>query len=446
MTTQWPYRVLVVEDDRPLNRMLTEHIGRMTREVRGVLSRGQALATLGSFEPDLAILDVRLPDTDELEFLPELREHCPVLVITSHGSIDQAVRAVRAGAWDYLTKPVSLSRLEMVLQRFFQMLELRRDLAFWQTQARTLEPPSIIGDSPATRDLRRLVSLFAHADTPVLILGEPGTGKETIAQGIHGMSSRANGRFVPIDCGAEMDPIQLFGSLPSSGTGEAIIAAADAGTIYLAGIDRLTYDLQRRLLRIIETATFRSRPGAATRTATVRFILSSNLRLEALAREAEGNELLHYLMPFVLEIAPLRERRADIADLAHHHLQHRAFQRSIDKSFTPQALRALESYEWPGNIRELKNVIERALIMSQGELEIDVRHLHVPVAKSASEPKGAIALQFETAPRLDEMRDAYVAQLLTLHKGNRRKVAGILGISERNLYRLLKRPADPTAP
>lgn len=439
MTTMKPYRILIIEDDQTLNRLLVDHVRRMGHEVHGVHNRANALDILASFEADLSILDMRLPDTDGMTFLPELRDYSPVIVITAFGSIDQAVQAVRAGASDYLIKPVSLSGLELALQRFFQTIELRRDLAFWRAQARTTDPPAIIGESAMMQELRRLVSLYSHSDTPVLILGEPGTGKETIAQILHITSPRSNGRFVPVDCGPGLDPVDLFGSSQGRNASEGLLAAADGGTIYLAGVDRLADDVQQRLLRAIETLNFRQKPGGIARTTTVRIILSSNLTTASLAQAAEHNELLHYLSPFMIEIPPLRDRREDIADLAQHHLLNRSFQRNVEKRLAPEAIAALERYDWPGNVRELKNIIERALIMSQGVVEIDTQHLHAPVSRGGQSPESDFMPRFVAPPTLQELRDSYVEALLKLYDGNRRKVAEVLGISERNLYRILKR-------
>jgi len=439
MTPARQYRILIIEDDQTLNRMLSDHIGRMGHIATGVLDRAGAMEVLTEFDPDLAILDLRLPDTDGMTFVSELRDYCPVLVITAFGTIDQAVQAVRSGAGDYLVKPVSPATLELALQRFFNALELRRDLDYWRAQSRLADPPAIIGDSPAMSELRRQVALYAPAETPVLILGEPGTGKETVARVIHAMSPRANGRFVPVDCGPGLEPGDLFGSQQGRGGRDGLLAAADAGTIYLSGIDRLSEEVQQRLLRAIETLSFSARPGGAARTATARFVLSSSLSAEALALAATRNELLHYLGPFVIEIAPLRAHREDIALLAQHHLANRSFQRNVDKTLAPSAIAALERYDWPGNVRELKNTIERALIMSQGAGEISTRHLHAPLARNRPGAESGFTLHFDAPPTLDQMRDAYVERLLGLHEGNRRLVASVLGISERNLYRLIKR-------
>ncbi len=438
MTPARQYRILIIEDDQTLNHMLADHIGRMGHTAIGVFDRAGAMDVMTEFDPDLAILDLRLPDTDGMTFLSELRDYCPVLVITAFGTIDQAVRAVRSGAGDYLVKPVSTATLELALQRFFNALELRRDLDYWRAQARATDPPAIIGDSAAMTELRRLVALYAPAETPVLILGEPGTGKETVARVIHATSPRANGRFVPVDCGPGLEPGDLFGSAQGRGGRDGLLAAADAGTIYLSGIDRLSEEVQLRLLRAIETLSFSARPGGATRAATARFVLSSSLSAEALAQAARRNELLHYLGPFTIEIAPLRERREDIALLAGHHLANRSFQRNVEKSLAPAAIAALERHDWPGNVRELKNTIERALIMSQGASEITTRHLHAPLAQRPVGVESGFTLHFDTTPTLDEMRDAYVARLLSMHGGNRRLVASVLGISERNLYRLIR--------
>ena len=437
MTEPQGHRILVIEDDLTLKAMMVDQMTRLGHDVRGAGSRAEALAQLSSFLPELALLDLGLPDTDGLTFLPELREYCPVVVVTAQASINLAVRAVRAGAADYLVKPVTPQNLALTLHRFFETLELWRDLAYWQSMAHASSAPRLIGDGPAVVELRRLIALFAQAATPVLILGEAGTGKEMAARIIHASGPRVNGRFISVDCDAGVDPAELFGSWRAGARMEGLLNAAERGTLFLSGVDRLSPELQMRLLRAMETRSYRPVGSSASLTVDTRFILSATLSDAQLREAAAGNQLLQYLSAFVIEIPPLRDRPGDIAELARQFLNMRDFQRDTTKELTEPALRALSDYSWPGNVRELGNTIELAIILSQGQSKIGPEHLNLPSSAGAA-TSGQVVLRFAEPPTLEELRDTYLDELIARYEGNRRRIATVLGISERNLYRLLK--------
>lgn len=442
-------RILVIEDDRTLNRVLIEQLARLGYEAQGAEGRAEALAVLAGFRPALAILDLRLPDTDGMTFLPELREYCPVIILTAYGSIDQAVQVVRAGAADYLVKPVSGQSLELALKRFFDTAALMRDLAFWQAQARRGREGDLVGTSPQIDEVRRLISLFASTDAPVLILGEGGTGKELVAHALHRLSPRANGRMISVDCDTGLAGAEIFGELREGQGGavtrlEGLIAATEAGTIYLSGVDRLSPDMQAKLLRAIETGTYRP-VGSSTAVPTqARFIVSTSLRPEDIAPDGgPRNELLFRLSAFTLAMPALRDRPGDIAALAESFLSNRTFQRNISKKFSPDAATALAIYDWPGNVRELRNAIERGIIMSAGEESIRPEHLGLPAGKTVDLAEDrTVTLHFDLPPSMDDLRDEYLRLLLERYGGNRRRVAEISGISERNTYRLIQKFED----
>ena len=445
MTAASRYRILVIEDDLTLARMLVDMLTRMGHEARAAPSRAAALATLSEFSAHLALLDLRLPDVDGNVFLPELREYCAVIVVTAYGSIDEAVRTVRAGAADFVVKPISPQGLELVLTRFFQTLELRRDLAYWQAQANFAETPQIIGEGAAIGELRRTVTLFASADTPVLIVGEAGTGKEMAARTIHTMSPRSNARFLSVDCDPGLEAAELFGSWRGGAHTEGLLAAVGTGTIFLSGVDRLAADLQARLLRAMKAGTCRPVGSSVNVPVSARFLLSSTLVGEELREAAHDSDLLQYLSAFVVGIPALRARRGDIAPLARQFVENRNFQRATEKTLSDAAIDVLESYDWPGNVRELGNVIERAIIMSHGSSVIEPEHLNL-ARGSVPDPEGVVELRFDQPPTLETLRDSYLDLLVDRFAGNRRKIAETLAISERNLYRLLKKDADSGTP
>lgn len=444
-------RVLVIEDDNTLNRLLVEQLARLGFEPRGVTSRAEADRAMTEFEPSLAMLDMRLPDMDGLDYLPELSEQCPVIILTAFGSIAQAVEAVKAGASEYLVKPVSGQSLELAIARVLEKAELRRSAEFWQSQARPSAGPNIIGESAAIREVRRMISIVAGADTTVLILGESGVGKELVAQAVHANSERAAKHFVAIDCASLQETLfesELFGHERGAFTGadrrkEGLVEIADGGTVFLDEIGEISPTIQAKLLRVLETGKFRRVGGTRDLESDVRFVAATNRDLRTMAGGQEfRNDLYYRLSAFEIHVPPLRERREDIPALAEFFLANRKFSRNIAKQFAPSALKALTRYGWPGNIRELRNVVERAFLISGKSARIQPEHISLPEAGDGKAGTG-ITLAFGSEPTLDELRDAYVAKLVERHGGNRQELAARLGISERNVYRILGKLKDP---
>lgn len=439
--------ILVIEDDPTLNRLLCTQLGDLGHDARGVRSRTEALEALSYFAPALTILDMRLPDTDGLSFLPELREYSPVMILTAYGSIDQAVRAVKAGAVEYLVKPITSEGLELALARFFETAALRRDLAFWQAKAQSTEPSVLIGDSPAMNELRRIVGLIAASDAPVLISGENGSGKAAVAEAVHAQSPRANARFLSVDCDAGLDAADLFGTLPSAGgpRHEGLIAAVENGTLYLDEVEKLPSALQGQVLRVIEQGSYRPAGSAVTIRCPVRIIASCSVNLEEAVREGSFRaELFYRLSGLTLHVPSLRERAADIPELVAFLLEKRGFQRGVEKHLARETIAAMQSYDWPGNMRELRNAVERGLIMSAGRAEILPEDVGLAGRSTAATPVTGtgVVLRFAEPPTLDQIRDSYLQLLLDRFGGNRQMLARTLGISERNTYRLLKKATD----
>lgn len=434
--------ILVIEDDRTLNRLLCEHLTDMGHAPRGVASRAEALALLAGFAPDLALLDVRLPDCDGLRFLPDLRHYCPVIVLTAFGSVGQAVGAVKTGASDYLVKPVTRGNLELALDRAFETVALRRDVALWQAQAQRDGRVQMVGDSDAMTRLRDMVGLLAASDAPVLIQGEGGTGKGVTAAAIHATGPRANSRFVTVDCDPAMQESELFGKVREARQIDGLMAAADHGTLFLNEVDKLSGPMQGRLLRMLEQSSYRRHGGTAEISCDIRVIAATALDLQAEAQAGRFRTQLYYrLAGFTLFVPPLRDRREDIAPMAEFLLDNRSFQRGLPKRFDPQALAALRAHDWPGNIRELANAVDRGVMLSAGQGVIGAAHLGLGQGAAPGAEGAGLSLHFDDLPTLDALRDAYIARLMTRLDGNRQRMAQTLGISERNLYRLLKSAA-----
>jgi len=439
-------RILVVEDDSTLNRLLLDQLSRIGFAVRGAGSRQQALEILDEFEPDIAILDMRLPDTKGMDFLPELHSTCPVVILTAYGSIDQAVRAVKAGAAEYLIKPVSPASLELAVTRALDNAELKRKAMFWRSKAEADIGSNMIGSGSVFAKVREMIGLVAPAETTVLIEGESGVGKELVAGAIHEQSPRADQHFVTIDCCTLQETLfesELFGHERGAFTGaerkkEGLIEVAERGTVFLDEIGEISPVIQAKLLRVLETGQFRRLGGTKDLIADVRFVAATNRSLQEMVEKGTfRNDLYYRLSAFNIQVPPLRQRKGDVKQLAMHFLETRKFQRSINKVLAPGTIKALTGYNWPGNVRELKNVIERGILLSASSPRILPEHISLVQSSGTSVP--AVDLSFNHEPTLDEVRDIYLAYLLEAHNGNRKEVAETLGISERNTYRLIKK-------
>mgnify|MGYP000873099776 CR=1 FL=1 len=434
--------ILVVEDDDTLNGLLVGQLRRMGYEATGARSMAEARALVRAGQPDLALLDSRLPDSDGTESIVWLREHCPVIVLTAFGSVELAVQAVQAGASDYLTKPVSPGRLEIAVRRAFETDELRRKVEFLETRARVRPVSAMVGRSRTYRKVVEMIELVAPADTTVLIEGETGVGKELVAQSIHDLSPRREQPLVAIDCCTLQENLfesELFGHERGAFTGadrkkQGLIEVAEGGTVFLDEIGDISAAIQAKLLRVIETGRFRRLGGTRDLSVNVRFLAATNRSLSGLVKAGGFRADLYYrLSPVLITVPPLRERREDILPIAESFLQSRRFMRNTHKFFDPAAQRALQAYAWPGNVRELRNVVERGLLMSADSPAVRAEHLALPAPGTPQH--GAFSLTFDHRPTLDELKQHYFEAVLAECGGNKARAARLMGVSERSLYR-----------
>ena len=433
--------ILVVDDDQVFNRLLVEQIGDMGLDAVGALNWAEASAILSEREPDLIFLDFRLPDADTPQLVEALAAQFPVIVLTGYGSIRNAVSLIQAGAVEYLTKPVGLDELEVTIRRELENAELRQRNAFYQRQLESRRPGPLVGNSRAMDDLLAMIEAVAPTDATVLIQGESGTGKEMVAQAIHEGSARHAHEMVTIDGGTLQETLfesELFGYERGAFTGadrqkKGLIEEAASSTLFLDEIGETTPANQAKLLRVLETGTFRRVGGARTLKSDVRFVVATNRDLAEMSQTGGFRSDLYFrLASFIIKVPPLRERRDDIPLLAAHFLQR--FSRGIERKLSAEAQKLLVAYDWPGNVRELRNLIERAAILAGREERIRPEHfgpLH-------SRREDALLLAFEHEPSLAEVERECLRQSLVRHAGNRAKVAAVLGISERNIYRLIK--------
>lgn len=441
-------RVLVVEDDKVLNRLLCDQVERLGYAACGGHSLAETQQKMAEAPPDLMLVDMNLPDADGFNLLEAYGAICPVIFMTAYGAIDQAVRAVHSGAVDYLVKPIAAQTLELAVRRAFATVDLERNLRYWQSVAQQGSQNDIVGDSPDAARLRELVALYAPTETPLLICGEGGTGKELIARLLHNRSPRAGQRFVTFDCDTLDDAsaeVELFGAEPVPGQDaaarqEGALEIAAGGTVFLNDIAELPLRLQARLLRLLESGGYTRAGGKAVLPANIRIIAATRKDLSAaVADKTFRSELYYRLSAFEINVPPLRMRRTDIPILAQHFLTARQFNRNGEKTLPEAAIQALCAHDWPGNVRELQNTIERGIIMSGNDETIIPEHLALPLTGGGADARRFISLAYDTPPSLEKLRDDYLRVLLDRFEGNRQKVAQTMEISERNTYRLIRK-------
>jgi two-component system NtrC family response regulator len=445
-------RILVIEDDKILNRLLVDQLVRFGYDVTGRHRWSEAEAFIEESEPDLMILDCRLPDADGIEMLLRVGNQFPVVMLTAYASVESAVRAMKYGAAEYLVKPVNVDELEVVVKRALENAAIRREHQFLKSRMAASVP--MVGNSPALFEVIRLIDAVADSDMTVLIQGESGVGKELVAHAIHERSNRRGRNFVAVDCCTLQKHLfesELFGHERGSFTSadrqkKGLIEGAIEGTLFLDEIGEIEGAVQAKLLRVLETGRFRRVGGNKDLSANVRIVAATNRDLSQMSGTGQFRpDLFYRLNAFTITVPPLRERIQDIQSLAQHFIRNHDFSRRVEKSLTPAALARLESYSWPGNIRELKNVVERAIILSGNASQIDERHLalpadlSVPATPSCMPTANGFFLELGQEPSLEEIKKAYLVQLLDKHAGHRARVARTLGISERNTYRLIQK-------
>jgi DNA-binding NtrC family response regulator len=443
--------VLVVEDDAVLSQMLVRALSKSGYEMGSARSWAEARAKLDAQAPDVVLLDMNLPDAQDLGPLGEIASDRPTIILTAYGSIDHAVRAMRMGAADYLVKPVNLDELELVIRRALDSSRLRAGRAVDQAASAVRRTPNLLGDSPTMQRLRELIAAVADTQVTVLITGESGVGKELVAHAVHQASGRRQERFVAVDCCTLQETLfesELFGHERGAFTGAdrrkpGLIEAAAGGTLFLDEIGDIGPALQAKLLRVIETGRFRRVGATADLRADARIVAATNRDLQRMVQQGQFRADLYYrLSAFVIEVPALRERREDIGLLVQHFVQRSAPRAGAGSVFSEPALQLLRRYDWPGNVRELRNVVERAVLLARPGTVVEPRHLPALHGDSAGASSGGAAdaaILFQGEPTLEDIERRYLAMLLQRYGGNRRRVAEVLGVSERTAYRMLER-------
>jgi DNA-binding NtrC family response regulator len=440
--------VLLVDDDAAFRGVLAGELRRMRLEVDTAASGGEALARVAERPPEIVLLDLRLPDMNGLDVLEQIRERSPaseVIMLTGHGSIDTAIESIRKGAFDYVSKPCPLDELEIRIQRALERQMLQRRATLLE---RGLTPPDprgwFVGESPEFKDLLRLVERVAPSDATVLVTGETGTGKEMVARLIHARSTRAERPFVVVECAALQEELlqsELFGHERGAFTGAdrakpGLFEVAHGGTIFLDEIGEVSQATQVKLLRVLDASTFRHVGGTTEIRVDVRVLAATNRDLEVMVRQALFREDLFYRLSTIRVALPaLRDRRTDIDLLAAYFVGVLNGRFGSRKRLGAGALERLRRHDWPGNVRELLHVLERAMVVCEGD---EIRPEHLPAAVGAAAGPEPAPADGAAIPTLAELERTHIQRALRAVDGHRGQAAKLLGISERNLYRKIR--------
>ncbi len=436
-------RILVVEDDRDFRELLVSHLTACGYQVEAASDGKEAFGLLEEKDFSLVLLDLLLPDTNGMDLLRWIKENLSlteVVVITGHGTIKTAVEAMKLGAFDFLTKPCSLSEVEITVRKAMETRGMRREnLLFRKERDLSVNYSDYIFESPRMKEILKMTRKIACSDCPVLITGESGVGKEVIATLIHRSSDRRDKPMVTLNIASipkDLMEAELFGYEKGAFTGadrsrEGFFELADGGTLFLDEIGEMSLDLQAKLLRVIETKKFYRVGGRREIESDVRVIAATNRDIKELVREGKFREDLYYRLNVVeIHVPPLRERKEDILPLAKHFL--RFFSRKYSKpvrGFTSRAEDLILSYHWPGNVRELKNAVERAVLFAEKDVidAEDLSCLFGPDTKSTTPKK-----------TLKDLERDYILEVLKQVNFNKRRASEILGIPLRTLYRKLE--------
>jgi len=448
-------RVLVVDDDQAIREALSRTLEKFGYEV--VLAEdGQAgLDRLREGEIHILLADLQMPKLSGQELLKAAKTIAPdveVIVITGHGTVEDAVEAMKDGAYDFITKPFKRVQLERTIRRAAEKQALALQNRRLQARLDELQGAgSIVGTSPVMLRTLELVRQVAPSTATVLIQGESGTGKELIADAIHHGSPRREQAFVKVNCAALPEHLlesELFGHERGAFTGavarkEGRFELAHGGTLFMDEIGDISVAMQAKLLRVLQSGEFERVGGTRTLKVDVRLVAATNTDLAGLVREKRFREDLYYRLNVItIQLPTLRERREDIPLLAHHFLRQYAAKNAKPLGgFTEEAMDLLQTYNWPGNVRELENAIERAVVLTRSDL---ITPVDLPETLVRSD-QAARHLVISVGTPLEEVEDRLIDETLRYTKGDKTLAAKLLGIATRTIYRRIKGETEPPA-
>jgi DNA-binding NtrC family response regulator len=445
---------LFADDEAHLRDLMQMELPRLGHEVTVCPDGAAALRALERGFYDAAVLDLRMPGLTGIEVLGHIRQMSPetqVIILTGQATVDTAVQALRLGAFDYLTKPCKWAELEMILNRVAERRDMANKTTALETRLKAAEGVAVlIGETPSMQQVRRLIDTIAPTDASVMILGETGTGKELVARSLHDKSRRADRAFIPVNCGALPENLvesELFGHRKGAFTGadanrKGLFEVANGGTLFLDEVGELDKSVQVKLLRFLESGEIRRVGENEPFRVDVRVLCATNRDLrDMVANDLFREDLFFRLNTFEIFLAPLRERKHDIAALAEHLLARHASRRGLtEAAIAPESIELLTNHPWPGNVRELANMIERATILA-GNRPILPEHLstQLPIRskshQTASSALGGPHFQVPDGnPTLRDVEMKYILTVLEKHNGNKPAASRELGISLKTLY------------
>ena len=448
-------KILVVDDDAVARELLADALKKEGYEVEAFSNGEEAIERGRRGWVDLVLTDIKMGTVDGLTVLREFKRFSPdtsIVLLTSFGSLEGAIEAIKQGAYDYLAKPFKKEEIKLVVRRSLDHCQLVRENARYRDELKGREDWSpLVGSSPAMLEVYKLVARVSEGRSTVLLQGESGTGKELIARAIHANSPRREKPFIPVNCGALPDTLlesEMFGYEKGAFTGAVgikagLFEAANGGTLFLDEIGELGPALQVKLLRVMQDQEVRRVGGTTSLKVDVRIIAATNRDLEQFVKEGKFRDDLYYRLNVVrITLPTLAERKEDIPMLAHHFLQKYAggSARAV-RGFLPDTMTLLTQYRWPGNVRELENAIERAVSLSHGPLLTPddlPSALRQPGSAIGDKTDGSDQHD-EVCLTLEEVEKRHLIRVLKETKGNKVKAAKILGIDRRTLYRMAER-------
>jgi len=435
--------ILIVDDEASVRDSLYQWFKADGYRVDTAEEATSALKKLQENPWDIILLDIKMPGMDGIELqsrIKQIDKNIVTIIITAYAAVDTAIQALKDGAFDYVTKPIDPDDLSRLIRNAIEKRRLvTENIQLRQQIEELLLPDEVVGESPAMKRVMEMVNTVAKTDSTVMILGESGTGKELIARAIHSRSSRRYFPIITINCGAYPEGLlesELFGHEKGAFTGamyrrKGKLEMADKGTLFLDEIGNISEKMQMDLLRVIETKNFTRLGGDKAIDVDFRVISATNKDLEKAIKEGSFREDLYYrLNVFSILLPPLRERRTDIPLIAKYFLS--KYAQSMNKNvvdFSPQAMEMFIGYDWPGNIREVRNVVERAIVVAQGP-QIQVEDISFPFPSPATPSGGA---------SLEEVEKDQILKILNQTKGNIAQAAEILKISRLTIYNKIEK-------
>jgi DNA-binding NtrC family response regulator len=439
-------RVLVVDDEEPFRILMESEMGRLGHAIQCVKSGEEALQALAAHDVEVVLLDLKMPGLGGMETLKRMKEAgvaAEVIILTGHPDIDDAIQAMKLGAYDYLTKPARLAEVEELLKRAAEKRQLRREnVALKRMVAQKEGPPLILGRSAAIRALLDTIKQIAPSDANVLIQGETGTGKGLVARAIHQESHRSTQPFLALNCSAFQDQLlesELFGHEKGAFTGAVhakpgLFEVAEGGTLVLDEVGEMSPAMQAKLLQILDAGDLRRVGSTRTIRVNVRILAATNKDLAQEVRAGRFRQDLHYRLNVInVSVPPLRQRKEDIPLLIEHFLHQFRLPGRPVKAVSKEASTLLVDYPWPGNVRELANTIERLVILSPGPV---IGPVDLP--PNVREPQQALAEVDAPDLPLIEMERRHIVKVLERTQGKKAEAARLLGIHLKTLNRKLK--------